>query len=727
MSYSNDWSISGTSAISSLKDCYQWNEEKRIYKFPLPTLLDGTESGRTGHQIIISDSTNIPINIVNGSLVNKHRYGGSMRYYAIPGYLIQGKNIQALGDYTGTDNEEKYNHTSMTYNTSLSPSTRKNWQFLDYFATVIPFLDCFSQYQTIISPSSIVVTNRIVYDNSSIPEWVVQPLYSQDTIIDCLVASYEHTSAPAITTKFRVDLHQSWGDPLDTEEYYTYRDWEWKGDVIAGDVYYFSCVNQTSSVNAPLTNQLFYKQGCAFYGSMDRTDSTLYMLSLYSFPDGGYVYVDYFLFYLRFDLTIQRWLPWYTQNAWSNIPSRYSYQLGFNNYADDNNNNLCFNITGSCTVPFNYPRYNWDIYLDYDGPGDVYIHSSYLGRVRVPGSEYVDDPYWYLLDYKPSDNFTFNMCDLQSVVVLSTGPVLSFKKQYDSRNNNSVCYKVYYSSFVADISNTGGTITLFAYIYGNPEQISLTLSSDSGTTSTLLSNGGRIYWDGVSHGQVTDGCLVYEGPGDTWGSWQGFGSVVNLAPVHGVNPWNNVGGIYFESTGGSSTDSDIYYIDFPRGFITSYSGYRINNYIRTNISDTISSSAVREDVYSTENQYNDLQYIEVTAVGVDGNTKTMTYGSIPSSPTFRQTTIGGGSNVRFGWNPPSGSTIYGIMTLIVSIDGVQSTYTDSSAVSISSYHYKQYVVSTPTGDRDVECLYSELRWGGDANHLDYVATWGTRP
>ena len=30
MSYSNDWSISGITGLTSLKDCYQWDGEKRL-------------------------------------------------------------------------------------------------------------------------------------------------------------------------------------------------------------------------------------------------------------------------------------------------------------------------------------------------------------------------------------------------------------------------------------------------------------------------------------------------------------------------------------------------------------------------------------------------------------------------------------------------------------------------------------------------------------------------
>ena len=717
MSYSNDWSISGTSAISSLKDCYQWNGEKRLYDFGMLRLKDDVTTDSRNISVL---TANVPLYVQGTSIISGGSNHGKFSYYSIPNYLVANKNLCALGTPNTGTTEDSYNFSSLSYGGG-TVTNAKNWRYRLY-PSIISFLENFSDF----SRSSYSISDVTKFDHGyfgTSTQWIAQvvdePSNDRFIVASCSAKVVNNTSDSGVNIRW---VRNYGGDP-------DYVEWEatfnFAFDVSTQNFIFTNLSGSTFSDDG-LRNGLFWLNSFEFSRTSHSSGSSSEQIGP---SDVGVELVS------EVDQTSTLWLrgslylPYYL-SVWSNwnmsisanvsaisnsIKARTTNTLQFNvpatTYDDSSIRSLNFGYSGHSFSDVKYNQNSWKIQLG---------RALGIGSVNTQYYCFGDTSGWYSLN-SPSRS------DYKCPFILSREPALIFEPSIDSRNRNSTCYRVYKGPFAANVQNTGGTITFFAYIYGNPEQVSLTLSSDSGTTSTMLSNGGRIYWDGVSHGQVTDGCLVYEEPGATWGYWEGFGSVVNLAPIHGANPWGSVGGIYVESTGSSSTDSYYYYIDFPRGFITSYSGYRINNFIRTNISDTVSSSAVRENVYSTEIQYDDVQYIEVTAVGIDGNTKTMTYGSLPGSPTFRQTTIGGGSNVRFGWNPPSGYTIYGIMTLIVSIDGVQSTYTDSSAVSISSYHYKQYVVMTPTGDRDVECLYSELRWGGDADHLDYVATWGTRP
>ena len=112
MSYSNDWSISGTSAISSLKDCYQWNGEKRLYDFGMLRLKDDVTTDSRNMNILTS---NVHLYVQGTSIVSGGSNNGKFAYYSIPNYLVTNKNLCALGIPSIGTAEDNYNFSSLSY------------------------------------------------------------------------------------------------------------------------------------------------------------------------------------------------------------------------------------------------------------------------------------------------------------------------------------------------------------------------------------------------------------------------------------------------------------------------------------------------------------------------------------------------------------------------------------------------------------------------------------
>jgi hypothetical protein len=151
MAYNNDWSITEIAGISDLRNSYQWNGEKRLWKWLLLRRINNYSSsneGRTG--TVISNTTpsanSIPQAMTDTAIQKSAtRYGGGIRYYAIPGFLVNGQNIIALGgaNVEHAAREQAYNHVRMTWGDGqIEPSEIKSWSYFNAHQYPTILLEC---------------------------------------------------------------------------------------------------------------------------------------------------------------------------------------------------------------------------------------------------------------------------------------------------------------------------------------------------------------------------------------------------------------------------------------------------------------------------------------------------------------------------------------------------------------------------------------------------------
>ena len=116
MSYSNNWSISGITGLTSLKDCYQWNGAKRLYNFGMLRLKDGDLN--QDNEVWV-DSEIFP----NSTLI---------QYYSIPKFFITNKNVSGVGYGLPNTEEDSYKYSDDIDYPNNSNDNLKNWGFKQY-------------------------------------------------------------------------------------------------------------------------------------------------------------------------------------------------------------------------------------------------------------------------------------------------------------------------------------------------------------------------------------------------------------------------------------------------------------------------------------------------------------------------------------------------------------------------------------------------------------------
>lgn len=161
MAYSNNWSITEIAGISDLRDSYQWNGEKRLWKMLFLRRISDYSSSNAGTEgSNINDTTpdknTIPQTINDTSIQQSVvRHGGGIRYYAIPGFLAGGKNIIALGGVNvgSAASEQAYNHATMTWgNSEKEPSKIRNWGYFNTHQYPTILLGCENFSRDVFSP-----------------------------------------------------------------------------------------------------------------------------------------------------------------------------------------------------------------------------------------------------------------------------------------------------------------------------------------------------------------------------------------------------------------------------------------------------------------------------------------------------------------------------------------------------------------------------------------------
>lgn len=161
MAYSNNWSITEIAGISDLRDSYQWNGEKRLWKMLFLRRISDYSSSNAGTEgSNINDTTpdkNTIPQAVNDTSVQQSvvRCGGGIRYYAIPGFLAGGKNIIALGGVNvgSAATERAYNYAIMTWgNSEKEPSEIRNWGYFNTHQYPTILLGCENFSKDVFSP-----------------------------------------------------------------------------------------------------------------------------------------------------------------------------------------------------------------------------------------------------------------------------------------------------------------------------------------------------------------------------------------------------------------------------------------------------------------------------------------------------------------------------------------------------------------------------------------------
>ena len=161
MAYSNNWNITEIAGISDLRDSYQWNGEKRLWKMLFLRRISDYSSSNAGTEgSNINDTTpdkNTIPQAINDTSIQQSvvRRGGGIRYYAIPGFLVGGKNIIALGGVNvgAAASEQAYNHATMTWgNSSKEPSEIRNWSYFNTHQYPTILLECENFSKDVFSP-----------------------------------------------------------------------------------------------------------------------------------------------------------------------------------------------------------------------------------------------------------------------------------------------------------------------------------------------------------------------------------------------------------------------------------------------------------------------------------------------------------------------------------------------------------------------------------------------
>ncbi len=578
MSYSNNWDISGITGLTNLKDCYQWNGEKRLYTVGMLR----NKNTNKNDSAVFPFSKKVPIRIDDneiayGPSVNK----GTLRYMGIPRYYIKGNTLYGISvdDQYQEDNNFRYTNVNLQF--KREESKMPTFGFLQY-PTIIPFLDSFSDW-TIdqISPSDVAISGNVYYDQTNVPaKWVIKTEEPADKS-KFFIASYYHKQLPMNDPS--TDIYHIWWSEGNTDIYNSEMDFH--NDITLklygnGNPTSLSLVNANGVTGSAQERR--YLDALFFSNTISLSCTTEYTISWKdtiepeykgqfvaacpfenvvnvgnincSFEELG-VYLPYYLNSVKHTLTpgtfycsITYNVPSLAANQWFCFEPHYSVKgirmngsqrIGLTPWQGSNLNQFEFYV-GDDTDPeathyyandgrfiYHLWRYrNDNVFVNWSSSSFPTTWYPFLDNHLTQG-EHGTESESYNWVHVETSALTQYTCPF----VLSTDPALSFERSMDSRNNNSYCYKVYYGVEAATVNNTGGSIQVYVYISNTPELITLTLNNDSDTTYETLSNGGKIYWDGITHGQVTDGCIVYEQPGATWGSWEGFGPNVTLHPL----------------------------------------------------------------------------------------------------------------------------------------------------------------------------------------------------
>ena len=144
MSYSNNWSISGITGLTSLKDCYQWNGAKRLYNFGMLRLKDGDLN--QDNEVWV-DSEIFP----NSTLI---------QYYSIPKFFITNKNVSGVGYGLPNTEEDSYKYSDDIDYPNNSNDNLKNWGFKQY--PNIPYCAWVDPNQDVQKARSIVTSSTYI-------------------------------------------------------------------------------------------------------------------------------------------------------------------------------------------------------------------------------------------------------------------------------------------------------------------------------------------------------------------------------------------------------------------------------------------------------------------------------------------------------------------------------------------------------------------------------------
>lgn len=701
MSYSNDWHISGVSGLTSLKDCYQWNGVKRLHDFGMLRLRDDDVIKGTNSISVITSK--FPLYVNSNNVITNSTNHGKSYYYKIPHFLIQNKNLCAIGTPTFSDTENAYNSSQLDY-VGSSASNAKNWRFRLY-PSILSFAENFSHLsRDNCSISSVRLFDYGYYEASG--KWVGQ-VKDDPSNTRFLIASYSSVIDGGSDSYANVRWDRT------SESTSPATDWEeW-----TATFYFYYNVSSTSISFTDLTQATFsndYLRDAIFW------KNNFYFTDFDSGYGEGKIKPSAQADFVGSKTTQESslivngfcWLPYYTSII-DGLQTSISCGVRPNGINAGLSNTITLNFHTSnvydsviSTLTFSASGSRWSS-ADYDTDNyKIRLHMQYgpfAGRIYSFGSM----SSWYNLNWTNS-SYT---CP----IILSNEPALIFERLTDSRNNDSYCYKVYQGADVANVSNTGGSIQVYFYIDDAVESRTLILNSDSGTASTQLSNGGHVYWYGPSSGQVVDGCIVYEQPGATSGSWEGFGPHVKLYSQPFIPTYYSAsagGGMYRYFGWRGSNNFTLYgkltnYINID-GRIAKYEDSSAHSF--TYSSPIYDSVRVQDPISGDEHTatlvYSELQW----GYSSDQLSYTQTRGTLPIKTLVITSENNGLGTLTYSWNGTS-TTVQaenGNVTIVLNGEDLPQTFTITNVSPKEGYGYTGSIASYYWTFNNLDTFYLDI-------------------
>lgn len=733
MSYSNNWSISGISGLTSLKDCYEWNGITRLRNVPMLLRTDQYASGdgKTGHKLLYPLDTeyakHIPLHI-DGTDISQVSTYGNLRYYAIPGYLINNLNMIGLGGtYTGGYNTEEdgYQHTEMTYDTKRNPSTQKTWNYLDKYPSIIKYRENFSYSREPLTYSDMRQWSNSGYTDvwySKDRTCVIQPKTSD---YDFYLASYTNTGS--VSANIKIDSASATpGDDFVVEDYLRYGDvYCWAINLAAtitnnytitassvSDITFLNMKNNSSFVNPFLQNVLFYKTN-SINGTYDFNTSFQDAWTADNFADRMNSHLeDWFLTFIKgggyqgpvtsysitnnfkISLSGSFWVPFYTNN-YTPVDSTASAEILVNRI---------LYTSGGAETGFNAKN---------DGIGDVFSNKinailpitslSNISSYTITGysrdiSEYAYGYYTVGTNVNPPTSITVQQH------YMSGG-----NRYYRTVDETSYSARLGYftgSTYDVDPTRREREATRYFMYLGNENYQPFGSVQNSLTCPIIMDSEPILSFERIEDTRqpsapVTSYCYrVYN--------------------AHEVATRDNTGGtIRFLFFTGDNVPH-VVQITMPSGSTSTYvtkdiNGNSLGGQLYWDLPANGGVTAGCLVFAPSGEQWG--SWTGFNSVGLAPLSASVSYFARRSGRIYYKT----------GWNI-SGGYIYGKLTTIYTQDGSTYTIKDSSPRhSNNEISESIEVVDMESQEHPVNVLYSKLEWGYSSDRLEYVAEHGTIP
>lgn len=537
MSFSNDWSISGVTGMTSLKDAYQWNGVKRLHTLgairlstviPTDTYTDTAHGAPTTYPLVDygigaqkmplrlddADSGGVQILIDNNS--------ARMRYFTIPGYRINNKAISGVGEIYANEYENAYNFTpALMYGRSLGTqyNNAKNWNFIEYPT----FLHYMCHYVDTLQDPSVWQFHEFpdtsgIFTSDDSRRSATAIYVEKDAAVDKLFFAYQECSSYDVDFLIEPRGH---GDPffnlVPGSWFFTYQFlFSWEDEVHfrkksalspytssrLKDLFFKRTVANTDIVRGPITNNGNY-QTVQYFARLGVS---------------GYLYTPYMLSPRTTSVNIT-----FTEAAATVDPNATSFMISLSGpvYLPIKTN-IVQNARQFMSIDDPSGLLSWYELSDSGGSATIEGHSIYFdthvdvdwadigGTAQFSnfdvGEKWGTTPESYNnSSSRPWFQHNSGARYYESMFILAPEPVLNFHTQLISIIPLKYSYNVYFGSEKATAANTKGSFTFKAFFYNtstsNWDLKTVTMTKIEGYTYSTYDPGSnyacylRFYWE----------------------------------------------------------------------------------------------------------------------------------------------------------------------------------------------------------------------------------------